>query len=271
MPLLQAASAGTAAAASSPPSRVRRFMGCPYAVVRGGRGVAPRPAGRREEDAVQGGERQVEYDGDDRDEDGTTEHLDEIALGEAVEDVPAEAAEADVRGDGGRGHDLDERESQPGHDQRHRERDLDLEEDLVAAHALAAGGVLHLRVHGGHARVGVGDDRRDGEGHQRHVHRGHGQSAGQEDEDDQSDGGQCAAEGGEVDGEEGAAPGVPDEQPDGQGDRRRDEGGEQRVLEVLGEPVPDAVRARPLGAADEPATEVLEELVHVRPASFARG
>lgn len=43
-----------------------------------------------EEDALECGECEVEDDGDDRHEHGAAEYLHEVALGEAVEDVPAE-------------------------------------------------------------------------------------------------------------------------------------------------------------------------------------
>ena len=67
-------------------------------------------------------------------------------------------------------------------------------------------------------------------------------------------------------------PVCPMSRPSGQRDHGRDEGGEQRVLEVLGEAVGDAVGAGPLVAADQPGAEVLEEFEHVRLACLgARG
>ncbi|MDQ0746418.1 hypothetical protein QF034_000649 [Streptomyces africanus] len=224
-----------------------------------------------EEEALEGAQQQIEYDGHGGDQHRPAEHLHEVALGQAVEDVTAEAAEGDVRGDRGRGDDLDERQAQARHDQGEGERQLDLEQDLVTAHALPARRVLHVRVDGGHPGVGVGDDRRDRQGDQGHVDRDHGQSAGQEDQDDQADGGERAAERRQVDREERALAGVADQQAQREADGGRDERGEQGVLEVLGEAVDDAVRAGPLGAAGQPAAEVLEEFVHVRLAASATG
>src|SRR5882757_5568809 len=132
-PLAQEDRTGTATAVPArAPRRVRRFIS-EFPVSLGG-AVA-------EEEALEGREAQVEHDGYDGDE-----HLHEVALGESVEDEAAEAAEGDVGGDGGRGDHLDEREPQAGHDQGEREGQLDLEQHLVAAHALAARRVLDVRV-----------------------------------------------------------------------------------------------------------------------------
>jgi hypothetical protein len=64
---------------------------------------------------------------------------------------------------------------------------------------------------------------------------------------------------------------VPDEQTEGEGDRGGHEGGEERVLEVFGEAVADAVGAGPLFVADQPVAEVLEEFVHGLRPPFASG
>src|SRR5690606_25172962 len=72
---------------------------------------------------------------------GTADHLGVVPLVEPVDDVPAEAAETDVGGDGGRRHDLDGGRPQPAEDQRERHRQFDLEEDPRLPHAHAPGGV----------------------------------------------------------------------------------------------------------------------------------
>src|SRR5205809_4594281 len=86
MPLEQAERAGTEAAARRPPRRVRRF-------IEGSLGSAV-----AEEEALEAAQQQVEEYGDHGDQHRAAEHLHEVALGEAVEDVPAEAPEGDVRG-----------------------------------------------------------------------------------------------------------------------------------------------------------------------------
>ena len=83
--------------------------------------------------------------------------------GKAVDQEPAEAAEAHDGGDRGGGDDLQHRRTDPGQDQREGTRELDVTQDFRAAHTHA-----HGRITGGwidplDAGIGAGQDRRDGQ------------------------------------------------------------------------------------------------------------
>ena len=68
------------------------------------------------------------------------------------------------------GDDVDRRRLDAAEDQRQRERQLDPADDLRAGHAHAARGVDRVAVDLAHPHVGVGEDRRDGEQHERERH-----------------------------------------------------------------------------------------------------
>src|SRR5690348_8085396 len=86
-----------------------------------------------------------------------------LAAVQAVDDEAAEAAEPDVRGDGGGGHDEDRRGAQADEDQRHRDRHLHPDHLLPAGHPDTSGGVPDGGIHPGDALGSVGEDGRDGQ------------------------------------------------------------------------------------------------------------
>jgi hypothetical protein len=146
----------------------------------------------------------------------------------AVDDEPPEAAGAHEGGDGGGGHDLHGRGAQAGDDQRRGDRQLDPAQDLAAGHAHARGGVAQVVGDLGHRHVGVGDQRRDGERHQRDERRERTderelpQPVELGADDQQGEAGDGPAGVGEVDGQRSEAPPVaqPHRRRDGEHGRR---------------------------------------------------
>ena len=175
-----------------------------------------------------------------------------LIAGQTVDDVTAQAAQPDVGRDRGRRDDLDRGDAQAEQDQRDRDRHLDLEQDLPPGHAHPPGGVGQLRVHPEHPFVGVDQDGRDGQERQRYEPGGRRSGGQHKDQHQQAEGGQRAAEVGQRDHGEAAAPQVAHGQPGGQ---RDDDGEAQRdagVHQVLPEPHGDTVGAVPLVGRDQP-------------------
>src|ERR1035437_4962508 len=97
------------------------------------------------------------------DEQGSRGGLRGIAHGETVNEEPTEAAEANDRGDGGSGDNLQRRQTDPGHDQRQGTGELDVAQDFPAAHTHSRGRIASVGVDAFDARVGTGQDRWDGQ------------------------------------------------------------------------------------------------------------
>src|SRR5690606_33649141 len=204
------------------------------------------------------------------DQGGAADDLGVVALVEPVADVPAEAAETDVGGDGGRRHDLDGGRPQPAEDQRERHRQFDLEEDPRLPHAHAPGGVHRGGVDGAHRLVGGHQDRRHGEDDQRDHHGQQAEADEQHDQHQQPETGQGAGGVGDEGDRVAAAPGVPGEQPDGQADRGGDGEREQRVLEVFEQAPGDAVVALPVGGVAEEGVDEGEDVHRMAPSGAGR-
>ena len=114
------------------------------------------------------GERGVGGEGDERDDDARRE-LARRAVDVRADDRAPERVDVGQRGDRrGRDH-RHERDADAGHDRRQRERQLDLEGDLPPGQAVAARRVDRLGVDPADAHVGVGDDRRDRQQHEREA------------------------------------------------------------------------------------------------------
>src|SRR5664280_3850052 len=169
----------------------------------------------------------------------------------AVDQEPAQPTTSDEGGQRGGGHDLHGGGANSGGDQRYGERYLDPAQQLTTGHAHSAGGLLDLRVDAAHAYVGVGQGGRYGEQCQRdhrrpvaETDRGNGQQHQDCDHRDRP------ASVGDVDRQRATAADMA--QPEGhrQGDRRGDEHGGGRELDVLEHPVPYAVGAAPVAGVD---------------------
>src|SRR4029453_7388282 len=274
-----ARSSARQAATAAPPSRILRmddlpFLGSWDLVVPGlcglldlgadGRIRAPLGQPLGDPQGLHAAEHQFGEQRQHRHQDGAADHLGEVALGEPVDQVAAEPAQAHERGQGGGRHHLHRRGADAGHDQRHGHRQLDLPQHLAAAHAHALGGLADLGVDRPDPDVAVGHDRGHGQGGQGDQDRDDAEASRDEHQDDDAERRDGPAQVGQVDGDQGAPAGVADGDPDGQGDGGRDGGGQQRVPEVLEGPHRDPVRPAPLGRVGQPGDHVVDD-VHGRP------
>ena len=92
----------------------------------------------RREQALGDGEQEVGHDHQCRHEHRTADDLADVALGKAVDEVAAQAAEAKDRGKGCRGEDLDGSGPDAGQDHGHRQRQLNARQQLALGQAQAA-------------------------------------------------------------------------------------------------------------------------------------
>src|SRR5918993_1488105 len=197
-----ARSSARQAATAALPSRILRmddlpFLGSWDLVVPGlcglfhlgtdGRVRAPLAEPPRDHQGLHAAERQLGEQGQHGDQDGAADHLGKVTLGEPVDQVAAEPAQADERGQGGGGHHLHGRGPDAGHDQRRGHRQLDLPEHLPAAHAHALGGLAHVAVDRADPDVAVGHDRGDGQRDQRHQDGDQAEADQGEHEDDDAE------------------------------------------------------------------------------------
>ena len=137
-------------------------------------------------------------------------------------------------------------------------------------------GLAHLGVGPGHADVGVGEHRRDGQGDEHDERRerpdereGSGRLADAEDlhhEDQRRERWQRPSDVRDVDGDDAAFPHVADQEADRQRDQRRDGDRHDRDLDVLARAVDHAVVPGPVGPVAEPVPDVPEEPT---PSSFS--
>ena len=137
-----------------------------------------------------------------------------VAVGVDVDDRVAERDHPGERGDRRRGDHVDRRDADAAEDQRQRQRQLHAPHDLGPRHAHAARGVDRVAVDLAHARVGVGQDRRDREQHQRQrqVREAHAEIG--DEERDQREARHRAADVGDVDREEAALADVAEPEPE---------------------------------------------------------
>jgi hypothetical protein len=225
-----------------------------------GRIRAPPDHPRRHRQGLQAAEHQLGEQRQHGDQDGPADHLGEVALGEPVDQVAAEPAQADESGQGGGGHHLHRRSTDAGHDQRHGHRQLDLPQHLASAHAHALGRLADVAVDRADPDVAVGDDRGHGQGGQGDQDRDDAEADQGEHQDDDAQRGDGPAQVGQVDGEQGAPAGVADEDPDGQGDGGGDGRGQQRVPEMLEGAHRDPVRPAPLGRVGQPGEDLVDDV-----------
>ena len=134
-------------------------------------GLGSRGDAAWDDEALEQGEDAVENEREGDDDDRGAEDLGEVPQRDALDDVVAEAAEADVRGDRHGGDDLQGRGPEPADEQRQPQRHLDLPEDLPRGHAHRAPGIDDAAVDRLEAGVRAGEDRGDREQDEGHDGR----------------------------------------------------------------------------------------------------
>src|SRR5690606_4981337 len=203
----------------------------------------------------------VRDDGEQDDGDGASEHLLVAPQRDPPLDVDAESAEPDVGGEYRRRDDLERRAAQPADEQREPERRLDAGEHLPGGHPHRACGVGDGGVDVLHARVRAGEDGRDGEddedGGRRTVGVPDADEQGEHGE--QAEGGQRPPGTGRRDGGLAAPAGVADAVAQRDRDHRGDEQREERVPEVLTDPLGERPAAGPLLGRGQPGPRLTEE------------
>ncbi len=138
--------------------------------------------------------------------------------------------------------------------QGERKGQFHVKQQLPAGHAHAPGGLDDAAVDLTHADVGVGEQRRYGEQHEG-DHRGAvapPPDRGQQEQDQHGEGGHGPADVGDVHGERAALAEVAEDERDGQRDQTAEDQAHDGEQEVLEQPVPDAVVARPVRGVGEP-------------------
>jgi hypothetical protein len=183
------------------------------------------------DEAQQPVDREREHHGHDR----RCDHSDE-PVARLVENYVAQPSAARYRCERRGRDDVDGRRADAGEDERPGQRQLHHRQDLALVHAHPAGGVDGVRVDPVDGGVGVGEDRRDGEGDERDLDVDHAQAQQSEADRDQRQAGERPERVGHVDRNVGAAMAVaqPDAERQGEGEGEGDgDGAQAHVRERL--------------------------------------